>query len=235
MSAHAPAAARISPAPSNSLGVAGFVVSLTGLIATCGALSPIGLLLSFFALFRRPRGFALAGFVLGLIGSIWAIFAVLLGLVAAGGAAVGIHAAQRHMEYADDHRAISGAITAYQADTGFVPASLLDLSGLKDEQIKDEWGNFYNYAVGPDGQSFTLRSDGPDAAPDTDDDFELPQGPMFDHIGPDNFEQVIESLKRHGDGHRGEGSHGGQHIAPGHHDAGTPQPARPAKRNSTPI
>ena len=206
--------------PTNSLGVAGFVVSLTGLIATCGVLSPIGMLLSFFALFRKPRGFAFAGLVLGIVGSFWILLIGLLGLVAAGGAAVGIHAANQHMEYARDYEAITASVEQYKSQAGFVPASLLELSNVNDDQLKDQWGNYYNYTVGADGQSFTLKSDGPDGAADTEDDFELPQGQMFDHIGPDNFDQVLESLKQH---------HGGRH-----HEEAAP-PAKPAKRTSTPI
>ena len=38
--------------PTNGLGTAGFVVSLAGLLCTAGFLSPVGLLLSFFALFK---------------------------------------------------------------------------------------------------------------------------------------------------------------------------------------
>ncbi|HEY4328640.1 MAG TPA: type II secretion system protein GspG [Phycisphaerae bacterium] len=58
-----------APPPSNGLGVAGFIVSLVA-IPTGGILSPIALFLSFIALFRRPRGFAFAGFVLGFLGTV---------------------------------------------------------------------------------------------------------------------------------------------------------------------
>ncbi len=51
---------------SNGLGVAGFVVSLFGLL-TLGLLAPVSLLLSGLALFKRPRGFAVAGTILSLI------------------------------------------------------------------------------------------------------------------------------------------------------------------------
>lgn len=54
----------------NSLGIAGFVISLLGIV-TCGLIAPVGLLLSLLALFKRPRGFATAGTVIGLLGSVW--------------------------------------------------------------------------------------------------------------------------------------------------------------------
>src|SRR5215210_2130737 len=48
--------------PSNTLGIVGFV------LAFC--LPPIGLILSLAALARRPRGFAIAGVIIGLLGSV---------------------------------------------------------------------------------------------------------------------------------------------------------------------
>jgi hypothetical protein len=72
--AHAPLAA--SP-PGNTLGIVGFVFSLLGVV-TCGLLGPVGLLLSLLALFKRPRGFATAGAVIGLLATLW------LGLLGAG-------------------------------------------------------------------------------------------------------------------------------------------------------
>jgi hypothetical protein len=62
----------------NGLGIAGFVVSLVGLFFSCGLLCPIGLIMSFVALFRSPRGFAAAGFFIGLIGSIIPTFILLI-------------------------------------------------------------------------------------------------------------------------------------------------------------
>jgi molecular chaperone DnaK len=57
-----------APPPTNGLGIAGFVCSLVGLCAG-GLLSPVGLILSLVALGREPRGFAIAGVILGALGS----------------------------------------------------------------------------------------------------------------------------------------------------------------------
>ena len=57
------------PPPSNSLGISGFVVSLAGVVVTFGFLCPIGLILSLIALRKEPRGFAVAGTIIGLLGS----------------------------------------------------------------------------------------------------------------------------------------------------------------------
>jgi hypothetical protein len=56
--------------PRNTLGVVGFVFSLLGVV-TCGVLGPVGLLLSLLGLFRRPRGFALAGTIISLLATLW--------------------------------------------------------------------------------------------------------------------------------------------------------------------
>lgn len=64
--------------PTNGLGIAGFVVSLSGLIVCFGLICPIGLLLSVIALVNPPRGFAIAGAIIGFIGSILGVMAVLV-------------------------------------------------------------------------------------------------------------------------------------------------------------
>lgn len=72
----------------NGLGTAGFVCSLLGLL-TCGFLSPLGFLFSLFALLKAPRGMAIAGFILGAVGSVWlfvAGFAIVIGLMGLGDA-----------------------------------------------------------------------------------------------------------------------------------------------------
>lgn len=55
--------------PVNGLGIAGFVVSITGLLLTFGLICPLGILLSFFALFKKPRGLAVAGLLIGVLGT----------------------------------------------------------------------------------------------------------------------------------------------------------------------
>ena len=75
----------VQGAESNGLGIAGFVLSLLGLVS-CGLFGPLGFLVSLFGLAYRPRGFAVAGLVLGgLTTGIFAFFgfAVLSTLFAA--------------------------------------------------------------------------------------------------------------------------------------------------------
>jgi hypothetical protein len=72
----------------NGLGLASFIVSLVGLISA-GILSPVGAIMGLIAMRREPKGFAIAGFVLGLLGSIWiclvsAVFLAFFGVMGVG-------------------------------------------------------------------------------------------------------------------------------------------------------
>ncbi|NBC10535.1 MAG: hypothetical protein GVY24_02220 [Planctomycetes bacterium] len=79
----APTPPAYQPPPSNGLGVAGFVCSILGVLS-CGVLAIIGLPLSFFALFKKPRGLAIAGFII----SLFAFIPPALLVLAIGGGAV---------------------------------------------------------------------------------------------------------------------------------------------------
>src|SRR5438309_8262556 len=84
------------PPPTNGIGLFGFILSLAALVLatfTCGIgalLSPLGLLVSLVGLLRAPRGFALAGTILGGVGSgILLLFSgAILALIAGAGAQV---------------------------------------------------------------------------------------------------------------------------------------------------
>ena len=54
----------VQQAPSNGLGLAGFITSLVSLVLSCGFLSPVSLILSLIGLLKRPRGFAIAGSII---------------------------------------------------------------------------------------------------------------------------------------------------------------------------
>lgn len=154
--------------PSNGLGIAGFILSLLGLLGTCGLLSPLGLLLSFIALFKRPRGFAIAGLIIGLLGSIWAIilfFVIGLGAVLA---MLGIGVAVQHVQAMHEINVLGDTVTAKVAAGEPVPS---DLTGLTSASIRttDPWGHSYRLIKKDDG-TFDITSDGPDGKPATSDD-----------------------------------------------------------------
>ena len=167
---------------SNALGLAGFIISLVGLCAG-GALSPIGLILSLVALGKRPRGFAIAGVVLGLFGSCGIVLAVVLAILAPAllvgivGAA-GLAGAFPQVAATFEMGRLNAAIEAYQDDTGALPMTLADLALDEDADEEDSlrvdpWDNPYVYTLAPNGLSYTLHSMGPDGVDGTADDIKV--------------------------------------------------------------
>lgn len=154
---------------SNGLGVAGFVTSLVGLL-TCGVLSPFGLMLSVPALVRGPRGFAMAGTVLGLIGTLWIAGIAAVTAVGAKAAVEGVERVQLVMTATQEQSHLAEKIDAFIAQNGRPPSSLTALPGVDELALADPWGAPYRYEPGLEGAEFTLRSDGPDGIGGTSDD-----------------------------------------------------------------
>lgn len=170
-------------AGSNALGIAGFITSVLGLL-TGGCLSPIGLLISFVALFRAPRGFAIAGTIIGFIGSLgFIILGLVLGAalllftavgvagiatVASAGGIDGLNTVARFKD-------VAGAVVEHREETGSFPASLDQLSGsgLSSDRITDPWGTPIEYTLVSEGAGFALTSAGPDGAFATGDDYSI--------------------------------------------------------------
>ncbi len=105
---------------SNGLGVAGFVTSLVGLL-TCGVLSPFGLMLSVPALVRGPRGFAMAGTVLGLIGTLWIAGIAAVTAVGAKAAVEGVERVQLVMTATQEQSHLAEKIDAFIAQNAAHP------------------------------------------------------------------------------------------------------------------
>ena len=61
---------RTANSGTNGIGLAGFIVSLAGLVLCILPACPVGLILSIIGIRRNPRGFAIAGLVLGIIGTV---------------------------------------------------------------------------------------------------------------------------------------------------------------------
>ncbi len=169
----------------NGLGIAGFVISLVGLCSG-GLLSPIGLILSIIALRREPRGLAIAGVVIGALGSCGIILSlifvplILIGVliaVGASAAAVGLAAAigGPELEAAVEMQILSALVEKFEDREGRLPLALADVvdsnattSGL----LRDPWGNQYVYVIEPDGSGFRIFSMGVDGIPGTADDIQ---------------------------------------------------------------
>jgi hypothetical protein len=158
------------PPRTNGLGVAGFIVSLLGIFSV-GLLSPIALFLSFIALFRRPRGFAFAGFILGLIGTLFiaAVFTVL------GGSVWLLVRYGKPMVVTIQHAAVARQhIEVYAAGNGHAaPPDMLGQSLIAGDL--DGWGRPLIYRR-VNTLSYELRSAGSDGILNNDDDYEQ----MFD-------------------------------------------------------
>jgi type II secretory pathway pseudopilin PulG len=151
--------------PSNNLGLAGFITSLLGIVS-CGVLAPIGLLLSLIGLFKQPRGFAIAGTIIGLIGSIFlaiAGFTIVAGLLGLGTAV---------KNAAEALAAEQIARQAYvqleqQKQTG--KAIDTNAANLVVSAHKDPWGTPLRAEVAADG-GITIITAGRDKKFDTADD-----------------------------------------------------------------
>jgi hypothetical protein len=179
--------------PHNRLGVAGFALSVLGLL-TLGVLSPLGLLVSALALSRRPRGFAVAGTIIGAAGSIaliiaaWLVIASLLGPadrdVEGGRERV---LSLRHLlgDYAKEsveefettsrvrgeairtiHEAMQQIVNTYD-ESGSLPS--VNEGNELIRGVLDPWGGRLRYSRIDDGR-FAIRSNGPDGEVDTADD-----------------------------------------------------------------
>jgi hypothetical protein len=150
----------------DGLGIAGFVVSVVGIVATCGLLCPVGLVLSLVALIKPPRGFAIAGTVLGALGSFWL---ALWGLAMVA-AVLGISSAATTLrDWAETGTALNRArqsIEQYGGEHGELPDGIEGNKLIVD--IRDGWNNDIRYE--PDDHGYTIRSGGPDGEFDTGDD-----------------------------------------------------------------
>lgn len=154
----------------NNLGLAGFIVSLVGIVS-CGLLAPVGAVMSAVAMKREPRGFAIAGLVIGIVGSLWILaIAVAMAVVGAAGLAL-LFASGWHFGVMSDMVKITLAVSEHNDRHGSAPASLDELQ-LPSDTVTDPWGNQYLYELAPGGASFTLRSAGPDGQFDTGDDID---------------------------------------------------------------
>jgi len=158
----------------NPVGLAGFIVSLVSLVACGGLLSPVGLILSLVGCFRQPRGLAIAGLVLGLIGSgAFILGVVLLGVGLIAGAIALLFGASfigQGFEAIFDADEVRDAIVAYERSNGRLPESIDDLTSLDEEAAKDLWDTPYRLTIDPDDRTMTLVSLGKDQTYGTRDD-----------------------------------------------------------------
>ncbi len=155
---------------SNPLGIVGFICSLVGLLASCctcvfpvlGLVSLIGLVLSIIAVFKRPKGLAITGIILGAIGLILTVVALIVNV--AMGSVGGFWSMAKAAGAAQ-------AVVKHHNTTGSYPSNLAALGQeYPPFMCTDKWGNQLVYEVAPDGSEFTIRSMGADGVDGTNDD-----------------------------------------------------------------
>lgn len=155
---------------SNVLGAWGFGISLFGLLMTFGLLCPLGLLLSFFGLFAKKRGIAIAGTIIGGIGT--SIVAVGVGSIAM--AANAVHHYQVEVPKIQETRQVLDTacveIESYRQQNNKLP------EGIEGNKLvlkfEDAYGNAVRYEPEEDGK-FAIRSAGMDGKFDTSDDLRM--------------------------------------------------------------
>ena len=142
----------------NGLGIAGLVVSILGILS-CGIISPLGLLLSLIALLKPPRGLAIAGTVVGFLGT---GFLVLVGWGMVMGVTIGVKTVKTR-ELALEARDV---IEEYYTENAAYP------DGIEGNKLiagmVDAWDNDLRYDA--DDDSYLIRSASHDGDMDTDDD-----------------------------------------------------------------
>lgn len=175
----------------NMLGLIGFIISIVGLVFTCGLASPLGLLLSLFGLLSRPRGYALAGVVTGLLGSAWIV------LLAGGLWAMGVLAMvaqpaieQMIVEVGEMSTTVNKMSEAKKQVEAFRAENERYPDGVEGNKIvadfKDSQGNPLRYEVTEDG--YLIRSAGKDKKFETSDDLDSTQ--------LDAYVQAVDEVKR---------------------------------------
>jgi hypothetical protein len=158
------------PPQSNGLGIAGFIVSLTGLVVTGGFLCPLGVVLSLVALRKEPRGFAVAGLITGLLGVALAALIVfaMVGIIGAGGAFMRGFNGQLNTSMTMDS-ASWDIDTHYTSNQNTLPDQATG-DGLVAMHT-DDWGTTLRYEpITGSAQDYNLRSAGADLKFNTNDD-----------------------------------------------------------------
>ncbi len=150
-----------------SLGTVGLLMSTVGTLLTFGVLSPIGLVVSLFALRQSPRKHAILGVIVGVVGI--AMLAVLLfAIYATYFMESGDDALSELFDRAALQRADS-LIKQWQQENDRLPT--LDVGQRLIDNIQDRWGRPILYI--PIGDRYVIFSAGEDGELETLDDIFL--------------------------------------------------------------
>jgi hypothetical protein len=149
------------------VGLVGFILSLCGLLFAC--LFPIGMIVSLCGLGKQPKGFAIAGTVIGAVGTLLLILIfVLYGAMIA--ACIGVASSMQPV--IDTQSALSeaeGQIDQWEIDNGELPDETVGNELISG--INDGWERPLRYELSEDAvNGYVVRSAGADGEFDTDDD-----------------------------------------------------------------
>lgn len=168
---------------SDSYGVIGFVIGLLGLVL-CGIPSPIALIFGLLGLKGRSRAYAVAGVVLGALGTLMMLAVAVLFVVSRN---FGVLAGSPVRSVQTQLTAFEQQIDIYQLDVGVYPTTRQGLAALrvpppdladpsrwqgpysKKDIPKDPWRQDYHYELLTPTQ-YKVYSSGPDGVPNTADD-----------------------------------------------------------------
>lgn len=178
----------------NTIGLIGLVVSVLGII-TCGLLSPLGLVISLVALVKPPRALAIAGVVLGAIGTVvffWFGVAAMLNVFDLSNVREGVEVERRDgaQSFAEQTAVV---IRNWHAEQGVLPPVDVGQQLLSGRQ--DAWARTLRYAL-LDADRFEIRSSGPDQLFGTDDDIVYRESVVVSPQGgvnlPSSVPRVVE-------------------------------------------
>ena len=162
----------IEPLPENRMAIAGFIMSMIGIV-TCGTLSIIGVILSAIGIRKQPKGFAVAGLIVGLIGLI-ELAAIIMFSFASYRFTQGIVQIANTANAQFQLQQEAAAIGDKWEELGRIPSQAEGDKVLSGST--DNWANPICYET--DGSSFTIRSWGADGISHTGDDVVV--GPFED-------------------------------------------------------
>jgi hypothetical protein len=192
----------LPPPQRNALGLAGFICSLLGLFTGGHLLSPIGLILSLIGLGQRPRGWAVAGLILGLLGTCgWLVVAVVVVVAIAGVLAAGVgmffFTQADRIELTTDMSKIAMQAEEYKDKNRGIPPADLSVLTLQTPALTDPWGRPYRYELVEKEPGYDIVSDGPDLKAGTEDDVRLSRlDKYWEQAGKDFEKQMKEMQER---------------------------------------
>lgn len=173
---------------SNELGLIGFILSLVGLFL-CGV-GVIGFIVSLLGLRREPKGFAIAGTIIGgLTTAFWGLIATIYGAMLLTCIGIGSSAVREGQMTITTRNAMKGAtaeIQSYEALNGKLP------DGIEGNKLileyKDAWDHEMQYEAALDTDNgFRIRSAGRDGDFNTSDDILSDWPPNID-VKPADFD-----------------------------------------------